>query len=403
MGLFVSRHLQIFNPQPRPTEAFRLFPQLPAEIRQQIWECALTRERIFRVELEDDKKEKNRGVGKDGNFDITRMRYVPVIRSCNIVSKILRVSREARQAALRFYRIRIPCQLDRKDGKGQVDAIFYFNPEMDILWMNNSAFGAYHFVNFLHHLRTADPLKIGLLNLCTTEHDLGCLSYFSGDEFDSGRWESFTSVLGGLRQVYFLCFDSMGRAYSGPGSPSPSINGWEMYRSRPIWSYIPTFDRMPRDPRAIERDLRKVFVGVADPRRGLYGWQQYLRGWGIDPRPDVQHRLIVTTYSHFNENVKDRKSAASWLRDEDMKWRQIQYYRREDAQNETGREIPLEDPEELQRAPQSAVGFWVFPAEAVGDLPSLEESYDSSSPYWERHRVLDLTEYPPELCLSSMP
>jgi hypothetical protein len=405
MGLTQSHHLQVFNPPRGPPVKFHQFSQLPLEIRELIWECSLTWERIFRVELEDRPKAQYVDESRP-DFDLTRLPYTVVVRGCNTIPKFFRVSRESRRIAKRFYRIKIPVQFDRKDEQGQADSVFYFNPELDIIWLNLSCFGAYKFINFVNFLRVADPQQVGLRNLCMSESDLYSFGDVDRHEIDSERWEGFTAVLADLRHVYFLCVSRGGRVFMGPHNPSAIIKGWEVHRSRPLWSMIPTFDRLPRDPRPIHRDLQKVSFEGSDPRTAALKWKRYLDDWDVEAGSEVEHGYIVTTYSDYSNVVKirDRSDAKTWLGAEDLNWRQHQSFHKDKIESAIGRPLPVERLEDLQQAPPNAVGFWIFPVEACGEVsPRLLDEHDEAGPRLERNRVLDLTKYPPQLCLSSMP
>lgn len=96
--------------------SFDLFPMLPAEIRLCVWEHAVAKTRLVRIEL----RERGHNHGNDseppaysvtnslGNI-ISSGNYDTEARGVDIKSPLFQVNHEARQVALRFYRVRIPC------------------------------------------------------------------------------------------------------------------------------------------------------------------------------------------------------------------------------------------------------------------------------------------------------
>lgn len=91
-----------------PSSSFPLFPRFPPEIRFQIWKASLCRERIIKLDLRVVYK----SVTNHGGRSPTPSRKEPyriIVNDHNVLSKLLRVSYEARRVALSFYHIRVPC------------------------------------------------------------------------------------------------------------------------------------------------------------------------------------------------------------------------------------------------------------------------------------------------------
>jgi hypothetical protein len=103
-------HLQIFTPPTTHGDEsyFHRFPELPIELRQKIWRHSLQRERLIRIRLVPEPNAKS---------TIGNERYTATVNGHQVLSKLLRVNREPREAALGFYRVHIPCRFAgiRKD------------------------------------------------------------------------------------------------------------------------------------------------------------------------------------------------------------------------------------------------------------------------------------------------
>ncbi|KAK7212491.1 hypothetical protein V2G26_019669 [Clonostachys chloroleuca] len=102
----IPEHLQLFNPilGHGSEQSFPQFSKFPLEIRVHIFKLSLLRERFFQLWLERD----DQLVGPKDR--ISGNRYIVNVQGRNIHSKLLRVNRDARHAALAFYRVHIPCR-----------------------------------------------------------------------------------------------------------------------------------------------------------------------------------------------------------------------------------------------------------------------------------------------------
>ncbi|TGJ81610.1 hypothetical protein E0Z10_g7152 [Xylaria hypoxylon] len=411
-----ERHLQIINPVNVNGESrsFPLFPLLPAELRLDIWQFSLKRWRLIDIELAPKDDEQDLGQDEEpqhkrrnklGNF-ISGAPYQVTANGPQLLSKLLRVNSEARQAALNFYRVHIPCRLvvGEKEENG---GILPLNPEFDILSIHPVFRDRDRgFVHFLYDMRAYDIQNIGLLNLALDGNGVNFLTGIELSKFKLTYRAAFTATILNLRQVFFTSIESAGRAYLGVWSGIHTNNRFEFHHSRPIMSVIPSFDRLAQDPRQnMDRDLSRVYVGTFDPRRMVCGWWESLLRWGIvhPPQRAPEYAFMVSTgWGTGSRNIVDRDDAAKWLRREEDGWingqeRWASHIKRK------GHTLPLESAEELEKAPRPAVGFWLFPIEALGPVPGPEALLENSEFPWESKRVVDMRQHRPQLCLACMP
>ncbi|KAI0465978.1 hypothetical protein F4859DRAFT_338807 [Xylaria cf. heliscus] len=412
-----QRHLQIINPVHRESSSFLLFPLLPTELRLIIWQLSLQRPRLINIQLspnklnQDEPQDEPSLYGTQNNLGRVNSdrQYSITANGSQLLSKLLRVSSEARQATLQFYRVQLPCHFELGDRQGY--GTLLFNPEFDILHIQPGR-EIYNFVDFLHDLRAYDPQDAGLLNLAL---DNNCVANLSGIDISSLRLASraaFMDTLANLRQVYFVCLESVGRIYLGPRGGIHTVTGFEIHRSRPIMSTIPTFDRIAQDPRGgMTRDLSRVFVGTFDPRLMPCRWHLLLDVWQIShAHGNIEYRFLVANgwgsgrIARSAIKISDRDSAAEWLRQEEERWI-VGQERHATSILRRGGKLPVESPEELEHVPRPAIGFWLFPIEALGPMPDQLAllNLDEHRAPWESKRVVDMRQHWPELCLASMP
>ncbi|KAI0528202.1 hypothetical protein F5B22DRAFT_584156 [Xylaria bambusicola] len=405
-----QQHLQIINPEhSQECHSFPLFPQLPTELRLQIWQVSLQRQRLITIELPTSQEEYTAETKNHLGRFVRDAHCCPTVVGSKLLSKFLRVNREARDATLRFYRVHVPCRFELGDGKE--DGTLFLNPELDILYIKLGR-NARGFVDLVYNLRAYDPLDVGLLNLALEKNVVGNLSKINIFESETHVQKAFRDTVTNLRQVYLLVLENAGRMYLGPLNGISTQIGYELHRSRPIMSSTPTFERVGRDPRSsMERDLSRVFAGTFDPRQMLYRWRRLLEMWEIDCAsggPDyrllISHSWRTGAMGRTGKTISDRESAAEWLQKEEERWIRGQ----ERCANRIlarGGRIPVESTEELERAPRPAIGFWLFPIEAMGPMPTPEETVDEFGEgySWKPKRLLDMRQYWPELCLTYMP
>lgn len=387
----VSNHTQIFNPKPEPFGTFGKFPRLPRELQFYVWFLILCHERFLRVQLQPPLEESTRG-------------YTLLVKGSRILSKLFRVNRETRQIAQEFYPVKLPCQYGGgQDGISLRDGTFYFRPELDILWLQPGSDAHNHLIPFLSDLRETDPSGTGLRSLALRANDINTLESICTSRLAADDHAILTSVLANLEHVYFLSLENAGRVHLGHFGGIPDIQGYEIHRSRPIMPLTPPFTRLPSDPRpGIDYELSKVFVGTFDPRAMIFHWRKLLQKWHIKCEERTEHHFLLSHGRDYKEPVNSRESAENWLESENVSWLKGQKKFKQLIEKK-GLSVPLESEEELQKATKTAVGFWIFPVEALGEFPEMLEEYRRDARYWKPKRVLDLGEYRPQLCLANLP
>jgi hypothetical protein len=380
-------YMEIYNPvgslSNETGPSFHVFPQFPTELRLKIWRHALERPRIIKIFLTapDD--------GPRPHQD-----YDPRIGAVQHMSKLFRVTRESREAALSFYRVHIPYNrlgsYDRFGNIKEYPCTLYFNPEYDYLQIS-ARMMMHHttnwFADFLHDLKNVyDPRQVGLLNLIYDY--LLQVDYNKYHALTAQRQKAISDTIAQLQEV--LIYGGRSHYDSHP-QPELFIN-----RSFPVSPISPTFDRLSRDPRPIEQDLKRVPLH-SDPRIIYNLWRHLLRLWGIEPAEQTSYKYLYGTtnrhsvdiHDHGNAQVEvyDRDSAKIFLEKEDHAWK-----------HPPGRESRF-DAEDLETAVKPAFGFWIFPIEAFGPL-NKDENLDRemhSSGIW------DMSAFWPELLLASIP
>ncbi|KAK7936035.1 hypothetical protein PG985_001530 [Apiospora marii] len=318
-------HLQIFTPESPATAScseFVAFSRLPPELRQKIWKQSLERQRILRLSL-------NLPAKGDGNEKSVQNGAPCAISTGGkgLFSKLLRVTREARYAALAFYRAHLSCKFAKDDERlylASVAGVLYINPEFDFLQLEGVA-GRWA-PPFLHHFKTAvDPSRRGVRNLALNMTGLSALSRRSDNaEYGGKVGRSVAETLHNLEEVWFV--DHVGTARFIPGAIiGPNPNRTVHTRSYPLYTCGTTFERLPLDPRPIEADLSEVYVdpGLVDaPRK----WAHLLDLWGVGQGGERLAGTSTTTYryclscSAYGGPVRDRDGAEAAIRREDDYW-----------------------------------------------------------------------------------
>ncbi|VUC31932.1 unnamed protein product [Clonostachys rosea] len=114
----------ILNPA-NGTSEFPLFASFPEEIRQLVWEQALSHGRVIHIGL-DWSRERDR---------LTEVRISP---DCRPNSKLFRVSSESRRIAQRFYKVHLSPLRSLTDPQHQ--GTLYLNPALDTLILTEMQF-----------------------------------------------------------------------------------------------------------------------------------------------------------------------------------------------------------------------------------------------------------------------
>lgn len=280
MSASSGESLQIINTVEIGTGSFPQFTKLPPEIRSMIWMQSLCHERFIRVELllgrspqdllDEDRpdyytrldahilQELDARSNHRARLDRENS-FLVVLRNRHEISKLFRVCSESRQSAMGFYRVKVPCYY-KQLGEDPTEGTFYFNPELDFV----DIVGLKFLPRFANTLLANDPRHVGLINLgCVWRHARGyydpLFQPIEGDE------HLVRQLLSRLRRVIFGYNGHFGR---GIQNRMAQRYGWkpELHRSRPILASVSKFQRLPQDPRSVEAELTKTFLGYSDPR-----------------------------------------------------------------------------------------------------------------------------------------
>ncbi len=161
-----------FTKLKRHKESWGPFQRLPPELRSEIWTAFLRDRRMIEVDLyvpgatvdatnldEEKSYVQQNHLGKV----ISGREYCFKFRGGfgKTVSSLLWVSREARAATLRFYRVHLPVKIDT-GGEHLVERVLYLNPEYD-LFVTHLVRGVFTCLlpDLLHDIRAFDPMDRG--------------------------------------------------------------------------------------------------------------------------------------------------------------------------------------------------------------------------------------------------
>ena len=363
---------------------FPLFARLPEELRLRIWTLSLRGYRIIKVHLDAD--------SFNGSEFEPSAKPSARVRGDQILSKLLRVNREARQAALDFYHIHLPCQLYGRGTHSQRFTV-HLNATYDFLRLVAPSPAHETFPRFLADLREHDAKHVGLLNLAI-DGSSGLLSLNPGDVAPTDK-EVIVATLSRLHQVFWMVTPHVGRANAGAMGSVRGI-GVQFNAGFPILPSTLRFDRLPRDPRPIAKDLERVVIGGPDPREIMSAWDCLLDRWGIASRPSpTQTRysflLALAPYTDEEEkSIYSYKDAEEKLQDESARFREklrtLSRFRSRPVHWEPSTTVG------------AAFGFWILPVEAgltvpLGLSPHVEQKW---------HQVVDVSDQWPELGLSQL-
>ncbi|KAI9713533.1 MAG: hypothetical protein M1820_000915 [Bogoriella megaspora] len=406
----LPQHLQSINASHHRGEAatFSRFSMLPPELRLRIWRCSLERHRFIEVEVDlPQGSEEARPYSTTNTLNklISGGKYNAIVQALQLNSKLLRVNSEARETALGFYRVHIPCHLNaskeratspRETTAGSTKSILYFNPEYDYIHLSTRGPAEHTFVDFLHDLKAYDPRDVGVLNLALEINSMNAGLNGLSSISEAPAKASFVKCLSHLQEIIWVASSHMGRMIMAP--EMGPIQDWQRIgvrfnHSMPIQAITPSFDLLGHDPRQVGPELKYVVTGTSDPRQMRVYWQELLRRWDIrQTRPTRERVLFAYDPPPYEEQVCDTETMNRFLLTEQKRWLEAQEFKRSTTLKLAGR-IPVEGPEELARAVRPAVGFWLFPAEALGPL---------QGELWHMKKMFDMTGWWPELALSNL-
>lgn len=406
-------HLQIFKPDQGLEEhsTFHFFPQLAKELRDKIWMHALERQRIIHLTVHDPVWSAGMHGDPEGttSFPENGETFWVMADGHQTMSKLFRTDSESREAAISFYRVRIPCQLKTIGGAIKWGTI-YINPENDFVRISPTLGVKNTLFNFMYHLKnTYDPHGIGLCNLVTTTNDLNANDLHAIDPSDPGLDEghkmAFKQIMGNLRQVIFYSNIRAGRQvltwHTGVFTDKIFYN-----RSFPIEARVPTFDRLPRDPRTISKDLKNIYVGNGDCRDQIHLWHRVLKDWSISC-PGIEYKWHIAFEPQ--EKISDRTSANKFMQKEEDYWHGIKDpapspFSNIDFKTPIGAETEEYKNEDLEAAVKPAFGFWLFPIDVLEPIGKNEVTVEQGFHPDHLLPVLwDFSDSWPELWVANLP
>ncbi|KAJ9149720.1 hypothetical protein NKR19_g5518 [Coniochaeta hoffmannii] len=358
--------------------AFRLFPRLPPELRSAIWNASLRRWRIITVRIAGPDPSSSDDVLKErGN----EHRYRVIAHQHYRHSELLRVSREARAAALDFYRVHLPCD-------NLAATPLYINPEHDFLLVRQESHSPQRIVGFLNSLEAYDARGTGVLNLALDSYILEDLCRVDG--LETTARDALVRPLSRLRRLWSVNIETS-EARGMAGEFSWRHAKVHHNRSVPIFSCSQTFDWLAVDPRPIDFDLGYIAT-FRDPRQQTRRWQELEAKLRIQrSRPlDFRIMLSVQTQGRGTE-VVDRATAHRYLEEEEQAFVERACKMFEPNIPPWGQCLDREGWEASRESLEDAVGFWLFPMDAFDQCPD--------DGMCQLKRVRNLRDKPPQLCL----
>lgn len=342
-----TESFELINPIQQGTGTFTRFRELPPDVRQVIWELSLCHERLVQVDLIPGQIstffEQRDHEAPATTMQETSLRhwlkskhYAIVLSNKHEISKLFRVCQESRQAAHRFYRVQVPCHYKHHSGQS-APGTFYFHPELDTLHIGGFQ---RHFASFAHELWSHDPERVGLISIALTSAHRCDRSH--GLVFDptEGSKDLLRPALARLRCVILgqalelrRDFPQIERlANPKPNSRMPRRQAFferqnRMRRSYPLLAAISRFDRISLDPRGVDWDLRRVYIGRGDPRTQMYSWFKGLSQWNIQYQQPVDYRFMITFSDKESVRANNRDEALLSLQEEKRTWDLYQHAR----------------------------------------------------------------------------
>ena len=388
---------------------FLLFPTLPKELRTKIWRHALQRQRMIRLRINNQRGKTASQAGENPDSVVNGERYFTVVDGSQLLSKLLRVNKESREEALKFARVRLPCRFlggATKEGPASHGTL-HFNPEWDFLYISAEWPAKDTLIAFLYRLKTIhDPRHVGLLNLAIDNNGLSANDIYGvqPSDVDSEIRSAFVETLTQLREVWFVSTPLVGRQIVGPLSGF-GTSGAIFNRSFPIVTTVPTFERLPRDPRPISEDLENA-SGLGGSRDVLQYWLRLLKKWHISPRGIGYRFFLAYDPTIAGGSISDQVSAKTWLQKEEDEWHghgpDDGFLKDKEVKWPVGAHDEKYRNEDLGKAVRPAFGFWLFPLEALARIDGDGLLVDEEPrPRGEMFR--NMTEHWPELALSSLP
>ena len=405
---------------------FKLFSRLPPELRCRIWQHAMRRPRLIRCfPFNPNDPELDLNINWiTFNVELLRLgngKVCLLVDNYHKHSKFRRVCSESRQEAKRLCRVSIPCGLTNfgtgshcLHNRGPVrKGMLYFSPEIDILEFNETpVVKPDDLVELLYQLRNNfDHRNVGLRNIAlgmsAARNTFGPLCPMS---CRSDVCETLKHVFSQLDEVFFVSRNGHGRQVRPVKDGYHTAGGYlANNRSYPISTNLSTFERLSVDPRDISEDLQHVYINFNPFRAMLKAWYDLMSCWGLSV-VETNTRMLITfdpRRAVKAHEIHDREGAEAFLQLENQRWPREQpappiSSPKVEARWKIKQQIvEMENAKGLKNLPRPAFGFWLFPLDAVG--PIHNEGGPDEIDLRFRAKLLDLSRYRPELCLSNFP
>ncbi|EAT91001.1 hypothetical protein SNOG_01352 [Parastagonospora nodorum SN15] len=302
--------------------SFEFFPMLTIELRLQIWEYAVQQTRFLKIYLEplsqDTSTDPYSGLNAL-NKVVSNVGYTVTVKSLHCSSKLL-------ASALPLSRT---------------------------------------FVPFLHDLRAYDPKDVGILRLALDD-ELVTNLYHMNPSLAEVAYKSFILSLKTLQQIIWMASSPIGRPITGVRSNLPTV-GYRFIHSMPIMSANASFDLLDPDLRPIQSELQYTATATIDPRKLSLVWHGFLTNTGIirQPRPQELVLFAAEPWAH-GPQVRNGDAAKIFLHEEHEGWLRGQEESSSLVKKNAGK-VPVESPEEFEKAVRPAFGFWLVPMSALKD------------------------------------
>lgn len=420
-----KKHLETINQAYQTSQSssdvsFEQFPRLPVELRQYIWRYSMEHHRLIELHIEippavesrrsrrrprqsrqsqPSPQPQRRYSTKNLLGNLVSGQHEPVVaKSYQLYSKLLRVNRESRAAALRFYRVFFPCHFlaaaeTPEIGRRTVNRTLYLNPEYDFIHIVSNV-AAQETVNLFHDLKAYDPRNAGVLNLAMGRNFLTRLNMFTEDAEVPAR-TAFIDTLAGLENIIWVAEGHAGRRIvPHDGFPGDRVR---FNHSMPVKATTPSFELLERDPREVGPELTFVQAPCTDPRGWHLDLKRIMARWGIRPVQPPRERVLFACKPTGLSTISSIEGADRWLEDEERGWIECQfrpYFVYHMVKRYEKKEPPVEGPEELAGAVRPAIGFWLFPLSALGNLEDRDLRNSKI--------VFDMSEHWPQLALSRL-
>ncbi|KAF2702969.1 hypothetical protein K504DRAFT_539182 [Pleomassaria siparia CBS 279.74] len=383
--------------------SFHLFPKLPLELREHIWELSLPQQRLLKVtvaaaELVYDSAHQSKGnasndpnhapyqsKNKIGNI-ISGADYHLRLGSTNTHSPLLHVNHEANALVHRVYRVHVPIT----QRVPTFDApCLRFCPERDtiLITVERDEDKAY-FADFVHDALANDPMKKGILHIAIMDKP-DCFHLPIGlPNLHSRAQAALASTLRGLESVslvHLLYTESRQMFHSLCKYPIvyeiPSTDLARFNRAYPLWSSAASYSILPVDPRPVSRYLDLVDCGW-DPRRVIHGWRMLEAAHHVLPTSPERIRVLIAT-THWDEGltIATTSQACSFRQQEEFTWTWDWAKEGLYSRNCPYMSNPDDNKDVEFSKTQNAIGFWSIPLEAfdlVLDLPPDFYQWDTS-------------------------